>query len=324
MGQLRGDFLRSFCFNTFDARCSRRSLCRAPALSRCLCRASALYRSCRRPAPSVSGAQTVRRAGPDAESAGAGQRERADTESAGARHRERRQSAGARHRERRGATQRAESAGPTQRRPGALCIEALAVSVSAPALSLRSLCRVPALSRSLCLLSVSSSGLCRAPALSVSGPVRRGPRALALCWVPAAPALSRRSLLPRYRASGPGSRGPALALCVDDVGPRSGALCVCVGPIRFCGPTAQIPQTLTVPPDMVQPPAPIRVAGHPLPRPPMSTDHPNPSSNPHATHPVARARSSDPRTLLFGGNKGPIQNSSPSKRNLKNPYITPV
>ena len=229
MGRLSGDFLRSFCFNTFDARCSRRFLCRAPALSHCLCQASALYRSCRSPALSASGAQRVRAPTPRAPRARQHRERRAPTQRAPAGRRSPTQSSGAgRHRER-------ESAGPTQRRPGALCVKALVVSVSGPALSASGPGAPGALSlsvRSAGALSVGPGALCTG-ALSVSG---------ALC--------ASGSVRSRCSVSGPAARcvGPHNSLCV---GPRrSGALCVrtqrslrgtpclCVGPGAVSGPGA--------------------------------------------------------------------------------------
>ena len=167
-------FLQSFCFNTLDARCSRRSLS-----------VSGLGALSLVSEPDAFCVGRTESAGPDAESAGAGHGERADTESAGARHRERRQSAGARHRERRGATQRARKR-RANTAPARRCLRRGAGGLYVG--PQRSLCRVPALALSRCRpapLSVSGScvgrqlSLCRR-ALCVRPwhSVRRGTRSL--------------------------------------------------------------------------------------------------------------------------------------------------
>ena len=209
MGRLSGDFLQSFCFNTFDARCSRRSLCRAPALSRCLCRASELYRLCRSPALSVSGAQRVRapthRApGPDTENAPT---QRAPgTESAGRAPKPDTQSGAGRHRERRGSAQRErrESAGARHRLLGP------------DAASAESAQRAWALTHRAPGPDTESAPTQRAP-----GPTQRAPA-------------ERRSPTHRHCVSGPGVGARSLALCVHVcVGLRRSPAALCVGPRHF-------------------------------------------------------------------------------------------
>ena len=164
----------------------------------------------------------------------------------------------------------------------------------------RSLCRVPALSRSLCrarIFCVGPGPLCRAPALSAwvpalsIGPAARRSLTLcaarslcrALCPAPGALPVSRsrssvsdrRSTLCAGAQRVPARRSCPGALCV---GPRH-SLAVCAGPLRSaclsaCHPSGPRPR--------------LRSACYP--------SGPRTPQDPHATHPLPRPRATHPRS----------------------------